>query len=194
MKEGIDFYYDGVYSLDMGVINCKVDSGFFEEPFLSQREIHEISVRGRGKPYFQGVKRSPLSFSLTFAFVDYYDEEKIRAVARWLNKDNYKPFYTSDNPERIFYCILESESTLLHNGLKQGYVNLKFRCDSPYSYSPVYTSKLYEWDEVPVGFGESTFSDGTLTNVTTDVNGDLILSSAKMTWQNIPSTMTWKDL
>ncbi|WP_010498398.1 distal tail protein Dit [Paenibacillus elgii] len=194
MKEGIDFYYDGVYSLDMGLINCKVESGFFEEPFLSQREIHEISVRGRDKPYFQGVKRSPLSFSLTFAFVDYYDEEKIRAVARWLNKDNYKPFYTSDNPERIFYCMLESESTLLHNGLKQGYVNLKFRCDSPYSYSPVYTSKLYEWDEVPVTFGESTFTNGILTNVTTDANGDLILNSAKMTWQNIPSTMTWKDL
>lgn len=194
MKEGIDFYYDGVYSLDMGLINCKVDSGFFEEPFLSQREIHEVSVRGRDKPYFQGVKCSPLSFSLTFAFVDYYDEEKIRAVARWLNSNTYKPFYTSDNPERIFYCMLESDSTLLHNGLKQGYVNLKFRCDSPYSYSPVYTSKLYEWDEVPVTFGESTFSNGTLTNVMTDGNGDLILSSAKMTWQNIPSTMTWKDL
>ncbi|MCM3274161.1 distal tail protein Dit [Paenibacillus elgii] len=194
MKEGIDFYYDGVYSLDMGLINCKVDSGFFEEPFLSQREIHEVSVRGRDKPYFQGVKRSPLSFSLTFAFVDYYDEEKIRAVARWLNSNTYKPFYTSDNPERIFYCMLESESTLLHNGLKQGYVNVKFRCDSPYSYSPVYTSKLYEWDEVPVTFGESTFSNGTLTNVTTDANGDLILSSAKMTWQSISSTMTWKDL
>lgn len=194
MKEGIDFYYDGIYSLDMGLINCKMDSGFFEEPFLSEREIHEVSIRGRDKPYLQGVKRSSLKFSLTFAFVDYYDEVKIREVARWLNQERYKPFYTSDNPERIFYCMLESESTLLHNGLKQGYVNVKFRCDGPYSYSPEYTSKLYEWNAVPLTFGETTFSNGTLTNVTTDANGDLILSSAKMTWQNIPSTMKWKDL
>ncbi|WP_345595194.1 phage tail domain-containing protein, partial [Paenibacillus vulneris] len=90
MKEGIDFCYDGLYSVDFGLINCKIDSGFFEEPFLSEREISEIKVRGNDKPYFQEVIRSPLEFSLTFAFEDYYDEKKIREIARWLDQPYYK--------------------------------------------------------------------------------------------------------
>jgi phage-related protein len=193
MKEGIDFYYDGIYSVNMGVINCKIDSGFFEEPFVAEKEIIEVSIRGRDKPYFQGVKRSPLVFSLTFAFEDYYDDLKIREVARWLDKDYYCPFYTSDNPERIFYCMLFSDSQLLHNGLKQGYVNIQMRCDSPYSYSPYFT-KEYQWDESPINFGVDSFTQGEFNNLITDINGDLIIDPNKTKWINLSPTMIWNDL
>lgn len=52
MLEGVNFYYDGIYSVDMGVLNCKIDGGMFEEAFLPSREIREVSVNGRNKPYF----------------------------------------------------------------------------------------------------------------------------------------------
>src|SRR5690606_21030727 len=32
-----------------------------------------------------------------------------------------------------------------HNGLSQGYVQLSMRCDSPFSYSPVYVSDIYDF-------------------------------------------------
>ncbi|ALS22317.1 phage tail domain-containing protein [Paenibacillus naphthalenovorans] len=194
MKEGIDFYYNGIYSVDMGLINCKIDSGFFEEPFLSERQIKEIIIRGNEKPYFQEVQRSPLEFSLTFAFEDYYDNVRIREVARWLDQDYYRPFYTSDNPERIFYCMLVSDSQLLHNGLKMGYVQVKFRCDSPYSYSPFKTSKIYDWNETPFTFTDNNFSNGELVGVKVNDNGQLILNETKPKWINIPPSTTWNDL
>src|SRR5690606_35605780 len=135
MLEGVHFVYDGVRSVDMGLINCTIDGGMFEETFLPSKEIREVSISGNDKPYFQEVKRSTLEFELTFAFENGYDEERIREVARWLDQDYYKPFYTVDNPNRIFYCMLKGDSRLVHNGSKEGYITVSMRCDSPYSYT-----------------------------------------------------------
>lgn len=188
MKEGLEFSYDGIKSSDMGLINVKFSDGLFEELFVAEKTIHEIKIRGNDKPYFQGVERSPLVFSLQFAFEDYYDHEKIRKVARWLDQDYYKPFFTTDNPNRIFYCILHSSSTLLHNGLKQGYVEIEFRCDSPYSYSPQYLSEWYEITNTPLIITETTQSDfnkGQLNNMVALPSGDLQLGTKKPNWGDL---------
>lgn len=144
MKESMYFVFDNIKSTDMGLVNVQVDNkGLLEETFVADKEIKEIKIRGRDKPYFAGVERQPLEFGLSFYFEDNYDTNKLREVARWLDQDEYKSFYTTDNTNRIFKCMLVSDSKLLHNGLKQGYVNLNFRCDSPYSYSPIYQTPIY---------------------------------------------------
>lgn len=196
MKEGLEFYYDGIKSTDMGLINVQIGSGLFEEPFVAEKTIREIKVRGNDKPYFQGVERSPLIFSLTFAFEDYYDHEKIRKVARWLDQDYYKPFYTTDNPNRIFYCMLHSSSSLLHNGLKQGYVEIEMRCDSPYSYSLQQMSEWYEIRNTPLVITETTqedFSKGILSNMNALPSGDLKLGINKPKWGDLLSKK-WGEL
>lgn len=193
MKEGIDFYYDGIRSRDMGILNVQIGAAMYNEPFIAEREIKEITIRGNDKPYFQGVKRSPLSFKLSFAFDGSYDEAKIREVARWLDQDYYKPFYTTDNPERIFYCILSSGSELLHNGLKQGYLTLEMRCDSPFSYSPQFTSRTYDWNESPITINDANFAAGTLDNVVLDASR-VKLNPTKKKWSDLASTMKWNDL
>lgn len=135
ISESIDFYYDGVLASSMGLINCHISSGLYEEPFLANKEIREVKVRGKENPYNMGVEREPLSFKLTFAFENPWDEAGIRAVARWLHQDTFKPFYTVENPDRIFYCQMVGSSELIHNGVNQGYVQLEFYCNSPFSYT-----------------------------------------------------------
>lgn len=143
MLEGVYFNYDGINSQDMGLYNVNVDSGLFEEPFISDRTIIETKIARRDTPYFHTVEREPYRFNVSFFFIDKYDSERIREVARWLDQDYYKPFYTSDNPNRIFYCMPEQSLSLIHNGLKQGYITLTMRCNSPYSYSPIYLSEKF---------------------------------------------------
>lgn len=160
MKEGLQFSYDGIYSEDMGLYNVNFSTGMLEEQFLADKEILEVSIRGNDIPYFQGIRKSPLVLNLSFTFKDKYDEQKIRKVARWLNPDYYKPFYTTDNVNRIFYCMPIDNSKLIHNGLKQGYLELTMRCNSPYSYSPTYISPLYDFstntiDGTPLAFTNS---------------------------------------
>ncbi|MFC8688147.1 phage tail domain-containing protein [Brevibacillus porteri] len=196
MKEGLDFSYDGIKSSDMGLFNVQFSGGLFEEPFVADKEIHEIKVRGNDKPYFQGVERSPLVFSLQFAFEDKYDHEKIRQVARWLDQDYYKPFFTTDNPDRIFYCMLHSSSTLIHNGAKEGYVEIEMRCDSPYSYSPQYLSEWFEIRNTPLVLTETSqadFQKGVLYNMVALPSGDLQLGTKKPKWGDI-KRKKWGDL
>lgn len=139
IMESIYFSYDGKYSSDYGIYNVSLDSGMYNESFLSSRSIIETKVRGNPKPYFQGIEYEPLTLELSFAFENTWDIKQIREVARWLSQDYYKPLWFSEDPTRIFYCMTVDDSQLIHNGLKQGYITLTMRCDSPYTYSQILT-------------------------------------------------------
>lgn len=197
MLEGIHFSYDGVKSSDMGLINVQIDGGMFEETFLFSKEINEVEVAGRDKPYFQSVTKAPLEFELTFAFEDGYDERKIREVARWLNQDYYKPFYTTSNPNRIYYCMLEGDSTLIHTGIQQGYITLNMRCDSPFSYTPEYIKAGYKYKSTKLvkSLSEDTFNSGigTFKNTKINSNGNIELKNANMVWSMLIGKK-WSDL
>jgi phage-related protein len=196
MLEGIHFSYDGVYSVDMGLLNCKINGGMFEETFLPTRKIIETKVSGRDKPYHQSVELEPLSFDLTFAFEYNYDERRIRDVAKWLLQSYYKPFYTVDNPNRIFYCMIEGDSKLVHNGLKQGYVTITMRCDSPYSFTANSLKENMKFDSTKLTktASENTFSYGmgTMDNIEI-VDGKMTVKKSGTTWRSL-SGKKWSDL
>jgi phage-related protein len=164
MIENLDFYYDGISSIDMGLINVQTDSGLFKEQLLPNRNIEEVKIRGNDKPYFQDLTFEPLEFSLTFGFSESFDTDKLRSVARWLNQDYYKPFYFSDRIDRIFYCMPVGETMLNHNGLGEGYVTLKMRCDGAYSYTNMFETPTY-----------NSTSTTTYTDIVFDNIGDTIV-------------------
>jgi predicted phage tail component-like protein len=162
------FSYAGVLSSDMGIRNVNLDTGMLEEPFMSTREIVEIKIPGRDEPYFQRVEQAPLEFTVSFLFDNGFDEAKTRATARWLKQTYYQPLWFSDNPNRIYYAMVVNDSKLVHNCLSEGYVTLTFRCNSPYAYSPVYTSEEFYMTTKYLTKTESTttdFQSGTLTDV-----------------------------
>jgi phage-related protein len=141
MKEYTHFYYNGVSSMEMGLINVSVKDGLFEESFLASRSINEVKIRGNSKPYFMSIEREPLEFDLEFAFLNPYDKKHMAEVAMWLDQNYYRELYFTENPDRRFFCIMEGASDLVHNGYGQGYITIHVRCDSAYSYSQEYLSK-----------------------------------------------------
>lgn len=195
MLEGIHFSYDGKKSSDMGLINCKIDGGMFEENFVANRKINETKIAGNPKPYFLGVEYDPLEFELTFAFEYDFDEDRIREVARWLNQEYYKPFYTTSNPNRIFYCMMDGDSKLIHDGYERGYIKLKFRCDSPYSYQPVTNKEDMKFTDTKLvkSYVANTFNDGVLYDNIKVENGKLVLDNKISVWNDFTGK-TWSDL
>jgi predicted phage tail component-like protein len=138
IRDALHFSYAGQTSSQHGLYQIHMNSGMLEEPFLASRTIREERIRGRDEPYFAGVDYAPLEFTMSFAFDDTWSESKIREVARWLNQSSYQPLFFTTNVDRIFYCMPVESPVLIHNALSQGYVTLTMRCDSPYSYSPIY--------------------------------------------------------
>jgi predicted phage tail component-like protein len=165
MIHSLHFVYDGVRSLDMNSTQASLSGGLFEEYFLAPKVINEVKVRNRDKPYFMGTEREPLTLPLTFYFEHRLSTEEINEIKRWLDSDYYKPFYFADYPEKIFYCMYQGDSKILHNGIANGVVTLQFRCNAPYAFSPVYTSEVYDLSTNVAEGTEITFSN----------NGDEVL-------------------
>lgn len=143
IRDSLHFEYAGQTSEDMGLYNINIGRGMANEPFVANIELVEEVIRGRDKPYFKKTRRQPLSFSVAFAFQENWDEDKIREVARWLtNHQIYQPLRFYQNIEdidnsRIFFALIVEGSDIVHNYLKQGYITLTIRCDSPWGYLPI---------------------------------------------------------
>ena len=159
ISESLSFIFNNQLSTDFGVINCHVDtSGMYEESFISNREIKEIVTRYNDKPHYIQTKPLPRILNLSIAFNEFFDEDKLRSVKRWLTQDSYCTMSFESLPDYIFYCILTDSTPLLHNGT-QGYINCQFRCSDPYIYSPTYLGTLYDLSSNPTNGTNITFSN-----------------------------------
>jgi predicted phage tail component-like protein len=147
IKESLFFTFAGRKSSDFGILNVAVSAGLYEEPFMASRSIKEYTIRGQEKPYFQEITRESKSLQVSFYFENGWDDDSIREVARWLDVEFYQPMTFSEDEEKVYYVIPTDSSSIIHNGLKQGYITLTFRCDSPYSYSH---DKVTPWYDLSI--------------------------------------------
>jgi len=144
IKSSLYFIYNNINSQDMGVLNCSVDSGLYEEPFFGTFNILQETIRGRTKPYYFGKQVDQKELNLTLSLPENFSDEQLREIARWLGTpDFFCPMQFSEDPEKIYFCILNSDSSVFHNGMN-GYIKISMLCDSCYCYSPVYVSPLYD--------------------------------------------------
>ena len=147
IRDSLHFEFAGYSSKDFGIINVNIGKNLATEPFVAPINLIEESIRGKEKPYFKRIEREPLSFTVSFAFEETWNETKIRSVARWLTlHEIYQPlkFIHEDfdelvNNERIYYALVVESPQIIHNYCQEGFVTLTFRCDSSWSYMPTQT-------------------------------------------------------
>lgn len=160
MLESLHFHFNNISSREMGLVNVNTNSGLFEEIFLPSRTIKTIKVRGNDKSYLQSTEKDNISLPLTFLLPENYTEADIRKIARWFNQDYYQPFYFDSFPQRIFYVMYQGDSRISHNGAGQGYFTIELVSNSPYSYSPVYSTNSLTIDNITNGYNLEIENDG----------------------------------
>jgi len=143
-KEKLYFNFDGIDSRSFNLVHIVLDSGMFEESLASNREIVETKIAGSYKPSFNRLELSPREFELNLAFEGEFTDSQIDKIIRWLFVDYYKPLYFIGSESKLMYCLPVGDPTLVHNGLKQGYFRLQMRCNSPFIYSPIFVSEIYD--------------------------------------------------
>ncbi|WP_405101402.1 distal tail protein Dit [Oceanobacillus sp. FSL H7-0719] len=141
------FSFDGRKSTDYPIININVSTGSpspFSESVGSGKTINEVYPRKAFRPHFYGVQKSVKQFSVSFAFTEPWNDDLMDEIIMWLNTDEYKPLFFEADVDRVFYAMPVEDIGLIHNGLKEGYLTLTFRCDSAYSYSHEIITPIYD--------------------------------------------------
>lgn len=142
--ESMYFIFDGVKSSDMDLYIMRIEhSGFVETPYWGETNVHEEKSRKRLTPYFYGIDREPIEFTVQFVLVDKHMQPKKWTpqerykIANWLIHDTYKEFQTSDDLGKRYNAIVVSNTDLnLIN--TEGYIEVTFRTNSPFAWSPIY--------------------------------------------------------
>lgn len=198
MKENLHFFFNNNSSQNMGIINVNLDGGMITERLLPNRTLNEESTRGNTKPYFLSLEQKPFEFELAFAFLNDFDENKLRELSRWLNVNYYKEFYFLDKPSYRFFVMPINDVNYTHNTLNEGYVTLTMRTNDAYAYSHEFLSQEYDLTfnsptgtkirvdntgDVPIGIEMwiTKYGDGdiTITNVNNDVEQEFIVKNLK---------------
>lgn len=134
--ESTEFIFDGRNSDEFGLKIVKIQSGFYPSPFIGGQEIREEVAPMRRQPHFHGTQKQVLEFEVTFSLGDEkFTPQKNAELARWLCKNEYKPFQTTDFVGKVFYVILVNQADLQTVGLQQGYFTARFRCNAGYAFT-----------------------------------------------------------
>ena len=149
--ESTSFIFNGINSTDLNLTNIHVDTGLYDEPFISTLELYETKVLHKNRPYFTLLKRHPFQFKVTFGLTDYVDDSVLAKIARAFYTDNYVPMTFSRFTDRIYYCLPINDIHFLHTGNNIGYFQIEFRCDDYCAFSPVFTTQIYDLTTNPVG-------------------------------------------
>jgi phage-related protein len=163
MRESLEFFFNNQSSSNFGIVNINLEGGLITERLFASRELLEEQLRGKTKPYFLSVEQKPFEFQMAFAFLNSFDNTKMREISRWLNVSYYKEFYFMDNPQFRFFVMPVVDSMITHNGMNQGYVTLTMRSNDAYSYSQEILTENYDLSLSP--------PEGTL--ITIDNDGDI---------------------
>lgn len=145
-----NFFFNNIDSTSMGLSLINLESGMVESPVFGSKSLIQDRNPRKDYSYFQGLKKEPLKFSLTFSLLDsLWTDTKRSQIFQWLVQNDYCEFYTADKPDRLFYIICTNQGNLMTNGNDQGYITMDFENLFPYPLSPVYT-QIYDLSTITV--------------------------------------------
>ena len=184
IQDKLRFNFDGKWSDEYNLINVVLSNGMFEETFVAEREIVETSIVGSQSPIFHRIEDNPMQFDMIIAFEDGFNEDMINEISDWLFQDYYKELFFEDKTDKIYRCIAIGESSLIHNGLNQGYFTVTMRCDSSRVYSPVKIESFSVSDTAITTLNINNFGSDTIFpeisilkkgdgNISMDINGEI---------------------
>lgn len=123
---------------EFGLIAVKIGGGMMESHFGISQSIIEEKNEYTDKPYFYGVDRQPISFSMKFARSNNrkWDYKTKVDFAKLIFAPYYQELKSEECPQVIYKVICIDKSTKVLNGNDEGYITLNFRTDAPWAWAP----------------------------------------------------------
>ena len=179
------FSFDGKHSDEFNVFTGRMQTGFYETPFLGSRNIQEQNLPNRTRPIYQGIQSEPLSAEMqVFGYNGNISDEQFNAILQWLTPVGYKYFQIDYFNEDVMFKAQMQNIQLMSLGDEQRYINITMRFDSAHGYihhssnnSNVDTSRMavqYVYPRLQiqvVGDGTVSIVSANATSVFRDMTG-----------------------
>lgn len=184
IKDKLNFTYNGKSSTSFNVTQVSLDNGMFEETLVATRTIKEENLIDRKRSLFSGVEKENLEFTITLAFNKGFTDTLIDSVIDWLFGVEYYSPLTFLETNRIYYCLPNGDSNIVHTGTGQGYITLNMRTNSPYVYGTMVTKTITTTMESSLAIiNDGLTNPEAIIEITPSANGSVSLTMNTYTVQ-----------
>lgn len=169
IKSFINFTLNGISSEDLKVINCSINSGLYEEPFLYPRELQTQYIKGRDDYLLTNKKTDITDFEIIFGFENFTNTD-FRYLSTVIDSKYFIPLKFTDNSgledalDKTYYIMVNGKPKVNHTGTGSGYITCPCILKSPFSFSDKITTEIYDLSVNP-----------TYTDIIFDNTGDVLL-------------------
>jgi len=136
-RDKLNFTYGDKSTKDFNVWNISLDGGMFDEELVASQNINEQSSNRRKMSIFTGIERENLSFEISIAFKEDFDDDKISEIIEWLYGKYYYAKLQFEGSDKFTYAMPEGECQITHTGNGQGYISVTLKTNSPYYFGNV---------------------------------------------------------
>jgi len=102
-----EFSFNGIQSYDKGFMNIRMGSETAKRPIVGSRKPNVSNYSNKGVYFLQSVEKEPIEFELLIAPTEdkKWTRELYNEVVSWLVHDEFKEFYSGDDPHKMYYAI-----------------------------------------------------------------------------------------
>lgn len=108
-----EFSFNGIQSYDKGFMNIRMGSELAKRPIVGARKSNMSNYSNKGIYFIQSVEKDPIEFELLIAPTEgtKWTRELYNELVSWLVHDEFKEFYSGDDPYKIYYAICKDYLT-----------------------------------------------------------------------------------
>lgn len=108
-----EFSFNGIQSYDKGFMNIRMGSELAKRPIVGARKPNTSNYSNKGSHFIQSVEKEPIEFELLIAPTEdkKWTRELYDELVSWLVQDEFKEFYSGDDPHKMYYAICKDYLT-----------------------------------------------------------------------------------
>lgn len=108
-----EFSFNGIQSYDKGFMNIRMGSETAKRPLVGARKSNMSNYSNKGVYFLQSIEKEPIEFELLIAPTEdkKWTRELYDELIAWLVCDDFKEFYSGDDPHKVYYAICKDYVT-----------------------------------------------------------------------------------
>lgn len=132
----LNFIFDGVQSTRYGLNIIRIEPSLVPVSWSGGKEVITGKIKGKKYVHHYSTESEVIQFSVLFSLLDEkMTPEKKGEIARWLFKDDFREFQTTDDLTKFYYVIATNQIDFMTTDSELGYFQIDFLTNASHAWS-----------------------------------------------------------